>query len=503
MHKYGLWLFIIFSVTGTGNAALAQIFTTAVTNFGTAAGAAIITQHFTDSGAVSNSTVSGDLRYFGTGFKKNNSTLMNGGVVNKISEAQFTVIANAVTGGIYNYQNSHAATELTNGTLSSSSTGLLPGVYHYSGNLTTSQKVVLNDGGDKNAVFIFEADNNLAVPFGSSVVMSSGGPGNNVFWLVRNDVNIFGNTVGNIYSYNNLNIGPAVTITGKLISSFNIRLGGNDSINVFKDTDKDGVSDNLDDYPLDPTRAFNNFTTTSTIAFEDSWPYQGDYDMNDLVINYNYQIITNSRNAVVQVIGRYILMATGGGQNNGFGVSFPVLASSVGLVSAGTQEAGQTNAVFILFSNMHNEESNWNTIPGQPVSAFKKYTLNFNVLNGPLLVDFGLDGYDPFLFNFKLKKRLEVHLSGKQPTSLGNLDLFKTGNDNSVLGTDATYVSKTGMPWAITFPSTSFNYMVEGYDISTGYLHFPRWATSSGTEFSDWYFNLQTGYRDKNRIYTK
>ncbi len=55
----------------------------------------------------------------------------------------------------------------------------------------------------------------------------------------------------------------------------------------------DGVPNDEDDYPEDPTRAFNSYDTAS-VAFEDLWPAMGDYDFNDLVLGCTYKIVTNA-----------------------------------------------------------------------------------------------------------------------------------------------------------------------------------------------------------------
>lgn len=61
---------------------------------------------------------------------------------------------------------------------------------------------------------------------------------------------------------------------------------------VQTDADNDGVPDALDAYPTDGERAFNSFYPNevdfATYAFEDLWPAYGDYDFNDLVVNFNY-----------------------------------------------------------------------------------------------------------------------------------------------------------------------------------------------------------------------
>ncbi len=57
------------------------------------------------------------------------------------------------------------------------------------------------------------------------------------------------------------------------------------------DSDGYGVPDDEDDYPYDPERAFNNFYPSGnyvSLAFEDLWPGLGDYDFNDLVLDYQF-----------------------------------------------------------------------------------------------------------------------------------------------------------------------------------------------------------------------
>jgi len=71
----------------------------------------------------------------------------------------------------------------------------------------------------------------------------------------------------------------------------------------FTDIDGDGIADLIDDYPSDRGKAFHfafpngSGNTKSTLSpvywgtwcFEDLWPSMGDFDMNDLVINYHWE----------------------------------------------------------------------------------------------------------------------------------------------------------------------------------------------------------------------
>ncbi|OYU95806.1 MAG: hypothetical protein CFE21_11760 [Bacteroidetes bacterium B1(2017)] len=268
------------------------------------------------------------------------------------------------------------------------------------------------------------------------------------------------------------------------------------------DTDGDGVADSGDAYPTDPNKAYNNAYGTATVAFEDLYPYKGDYDLNDVVVNYNYNVVTNAANKVVRVEATYVLRATGGSYENGFAVQFPINRSQVSGLTGATLEAGQSKAVVVLFNNMRSEMATWNTISGQPTSANVTYTVAFNVTGLPTLVSFGLGSYNPFIWNNTagFGRGYEVHLPGKLPTDLANTSLFGTGDDASNLGTGDTYVSSNGRyPWAINTPA-NFSYPKEKADINTAYTKFASWVTSGGAQYADWYTN-GTGYRNAANIY--
>jgi LruC domain-containing protein len=277
---------------------------------------------------------------------------------------------------------------------------------------------------------------------------------------------------------------------------------------VNPDTDNDGVPDNSDAYPNDATKAFNNYypsaTGRATVAFEDQWPSKGDYDMNDVVISYRYNIVTNASNVVVQVNADYSLLATGGVFQNGFGVEFPINRANATGVTGGTLEAGQTKAVVTLFNNTRAAVQNWNTKIGEATSDSVNYAVSFNVTSGPTLSTFGLGIYNPFIWNNTagFGRGYEIHLPGKTPTTLANTALFGTSSDNSSVSASRYYVTKpNGLPWAINIPA-QFDYPVERADINTAFTKFATWVQSNGATYADWYAN-QSGYRNTNNIYSK
>ena len=83
------------------------------------------------------------------------------------------------------------------------------------------------------------------------------------------------------------------------------------------DTDGDGITDSNDAFPTEANKAFETFTPSKygwgTVAFEDLWPFQGDYDFNDTAINYRFVAIMNAQNEVVQLDIHYEVTSDGAG----------------------------------------------------------------------------------------------------------------------------------------------------------------------------------------------
>lgn len=268
------------------------------------------------------------------------------------------------------------------------------------------------------------------------------------------------------------------------------------------DADADGVCDQDDCEPNNANVASCNTYGTGTLAFEDLWPSKGDYDMNDVVINYNYTIKANAANKVTRVEASYTLRATGGSFQNGFGVQFPVERSKISGVTGATLEAGQSKAVLILFNNMRQEMNLWNTQKGQPSSSTVTYNVSFNISDGPLLANFGLSYYNPFIWNNTagFGRGYEIHLPGGMPTDLANMSLFGSVSDNTNVGMNRTYVSKDGgYPWGLHIPAT-FGYPKEKADINSAYLRFANWVNSGGEQHANWYSD-ESGNRNAENIY--
>jgi LruC domain-containing protein len=287
-----------------------------------------------------------------------------------------------------------------------------------------------------------------------------------------------------------------------------------------KDSDGDGVPDNLDQFPNDPTRAYITYypskSTFATVAFEDLWPATGDYDMNDMVVGYRYTMISNAQNQIVETYADYMVEASGASYVSGFGVQFPFSPSQVRTVT------GQRFASNYIQQNSNGTEANQSKAVIIPFDSYKAiikrpggYYINSQIgapyvtgdtvhvyigFNNPLPPSvFGSAPFNPFLISNQ-RRGYEVHLPNNAPTDLADKSLFGTLQDASNPSAGIYYKTKKGWPWALNFAGP-FNYPAEGISIGKAYNYFLPWAQSGGTQYQNWYLNLP-GNTNPSMIYT-
>ncbi len=287
------------------------------------------------------------------------------------------------------------------------------------------------------------------------------------------------------------------------------------------DNDGDGIPDNEDDYPDDPARAFNNFYPASnygSLAFEDLWPGKGDYDFNDLVLDYRFTLVTNASNKISDIKADFIIKAIGAGFSNGFGFQLPnssiqndylnisgynLQENYITLNENGT-ESGQEKITVIVFDNAKSilQASSGFGVNVTPIAPYITpdtigINLNFNT-NIYTAEDIDIQNFDPFLI-IDGERGKEIHLPDMTPTNLANPDYFGTLHDDSNPSNNRYYKTVNNLPWGINIPE-SFNYTNEKAQIISGHLKFGEWAESGGTQFTDWYKN-KIGYRNESLIY--
>jgi|GEM_PF-4196297 len=131
----------------------------------------------------------------------------------------------------------------------------------------------------------------------------------------------------------------------------------------------------------------NYFPATGygTLAYEDLWPGKGDYDFNNLVMDYKFKMLSNTQNYIFQITGTFIIKAFGATYENGFGfqlsddldqsdinVSGYNLTENYITLGANGLESGQSKPTIIVYDNTFNQMAHpgtgigVNTTPGAP-----------------------------------------------------------------------------------------------------------------------------------------
>ncbi len=284
------------------------------------------------------------------------------------------------------------------------------------------------------------------------------------------------------------------------------------------DPDGDGCSGDEDEYPNDPKRCYSVSGIVGTLAWEDLWPSQGDYDFNDNVVYYETTMVYNSDNNLVDIITDYTVKAVGASFRNGLAVQFDnlqpgeinsvsgsvITSNYAGFNSNGT-ESGPDKAVFYVFDDTESVinragGSFFNTLENGNIgtSEIINISINFDPAIDPDLA--GEPPFNPFLIKDG-NRDIEIHLPDYIPTSLADQSYFGQNNDDSNPATGRYYKTTNNLPWAIHIPAL-LDHMIEYIEISEGYHYFDEWAESDGSNCQNWYQNLN-GYRDNSRIWNQ
>lgn len=265
---------------------------------------------------------------------------------------------------------------------------------------------------------------------------------------------------------------------------------------------------------------------TGTLAYEDLWPGKGDYDFNDLVIDYNFDVNKNNQEIVQSISASFEIRAFGASYHNGFGFTLPNLLpgdvisvsghdvqnTTVFNLAGNGLENGQSRATVIVFDDARrimpqttggigvNTELAYDYI--EPVTITVDITFANNAITYSQL-DIG--SFKPFIVVNTVingvpgERGLEIHLPNYAPTDLFDETYFGQFEDDSAPAEGRYFVTDTNLPWAINI-AEGFDWVIEFQDITGAYLHFAEWAQSGGINYPDWYKD-KSGYRNHSLIY--
>ncbi|MDL2222421.1 LruC domain-containing protein, partial [Parabacteroides sp. OttesenSCG-928-N08] len=259
----------------------------------------------------------------------------------------------------------------------------------------------------------------------------------------------------------------------------------NDAVFYFHIEQSDAIEPTIPELPGEVTvpSTDNNYVEHyGTLAFEDLWPSQGDYDMNDVVVSYNSTLYKDPKtNKVVKVVDEFTPVFNGASYTNGFGYQYHKLSSAdIKSVTIATEsgitstfmkgaslEPGQDKPTIILCDNIK-----------EAISKNARFTVTteFHGVDEANLYP----PYNPFIIvRSDEGRQVEVHLTNYPPTSLADKGIFGTHTDHSSPDYGIYYVSDNNFPFAINlFRDDSFIGAPEGKRIDTAFPLFTGWATS-------------------------
>lgn len=222
------------------------------------------------------------------------------------------------------------------------------------------------------------------------------------------------------------------------------------------------------------------------LAFEDNWPYKGDYDLNDVVMQYDSQLNISYDFDYTSLEDTFIFLNNGGKYTNAFGIEYGFPTSAIDFDKSKVEASGgievpgfdreAAKATLVLFDDAKN-------VPNG--TAFK---VRIVFKEPQSLMGFMLPPYNPFIaVNDKGGLRKEVHLVDHTPTYKADPAMFGYGDDLS--GNGRYYISDATYPFAIDMAKAeSYRIPTETKCISEFYTRFDAWAASDGKTDKDWYF---------------
>ncbi len=276
----------------------------------------------------------------------------------------------------------------------------------------------------------------------------------------------------------------------------------------------------VEDYRVLVTNAGNSQIqdTPYYIAFEDSWPEQGDYDMNDVVMLQNSSILLTEQFEVKQIEFQGQLKAMGADYHNGFAIQLDnILPSNVNaslvrfeingvLQEVSAIEEGTDYLVIKITDDLRSHiqvtESckYYKTVEGCTNSSLMTYNVTVPFITPITLDEFPQAPYNPFIFAqdatyhgdlfFHPGRALEIHLKNKIPTSKVDPSRFGVAEDASQEANNYYYQTSSGLPWALAINPGSqeeWKHPIERVDLIQAYPDFQIFVETNGNKSSSWF----------------
>lgn len=225
--------------------------------------------------------------------------------------------------------------------------------------------------------------------------------------------------------------------------------------------------------PVNPVEVTDK--RSGTLLFEDIWPSGGDYDMNDVIVEYTQNIIfelgSDGSSIVKQIVDEFTPVWNGATYTNAF--AYQIDAAQVGSLTLpeGAVYEQDVHSIVVYADNAQ--------------SLNKTFTIK-RTFNGELKKE-DIKAYNPYIivhYQAGASNRQEVHLPKMLPTDRADKSLNYTGDD-------AYYIDKGGKyPFAMDVPVLNFTPVTERSRIGSAgeYPGFNHWVNGE-SGYESWYLN--------------
>ena len=263
--------------------------------------------------------------------------------------------------------------------------------------------------------------------------------------------------------------------------------------------------DVIDEEDLDEEKLKVGQRDFATYCFEDLWPYMGDYDMNDVVIQHVTAFMFDNDNDILEVRDSFTvcneLLSSGEDVKDAFAVRIPIAQRGVMTLPSSAVIEEETGSV-ILFESAQDHLRETFVI----TRAFDKGTVTLDGFTR------GLD-LDPYIIpifsndtvNYLSSRRREVHFPKKSGTSKIDESYFKSTQQAYFVAMDNRHPFAVSIPLPVAqtaaeiaqakkdgsmFIVSQEMYEVDGQYAKSGH-DYATWVSSGLTECTDWYKHYQ------------
>jgi len=265
-----------------------------------------------------------------------------------------------------------------------------------------------------------------------------------------------------------------------------------------QDSDNDGIADNADTFPCDPSRASVSYFPTATgaamLAYEDQWPGDTDLDYNDVVALVHYRLERNASGDVVMLHASFDPVALGGIYSNGLALQLPTSKVGVtarrriagGAWSPVAMQAADSNVVMVLSQNLRELYGDLagkiNSDPNSAIVNGSRLELEVTFAT-PAALASNEAPFDPFIFRTGDFSH-QIHFPQYAGTQAMNGALFNSNQDAST--PSRRFVHLSGTPAALNLLGGSY-YPIEGVAVSALFPDITGFASSGGANNQNFY----------------